>query len=128
MGFEKIIRGGKSKSGRGWVVKPRQTCHCSLCSQTRVLVYESNSRSSELPYVEIKLIVVLVSEEVVVMGVDSKLPICPAEILFDQITTGIFPADNFEEGVNTWEAKGEKFVKVCFFRNAFVDGGSSRKS
>ena len=35
---------------------------------------------------KIKLIVMLVSEEVV--GVNSKLPTCPAESLLEQMTTG----------------------------------------
>ena len=98
-GFKNLIQGVERESGRGYVVSPTEMDNIVCAVKPKFLVHEIISRSSAQTHdscrmqtkqwgdVEIKLIVMLVSEEVVDMGVKSKLPTCPAEILLEQMTT-----------------------------------------
>lgn len=54
-----------------------------------------------------------------------QLVVSPAEVCLENVAARTFTADNFDEGVNTWEAEIERLVEVGVLWNAAIKGGTS---
>lgn len=65
----------------------------------------------------------LVAEKVIVTRINTQLAVGPAEVFLENVAARNFiQADNFDEGVDTWEVEIESLVKEGVLGNAAING------
>ena len=71
--------------------------------------------------VEVEVITVLVTQEMIVTWVDTQLAVCLTQFFLEQMTILAFLTDDIEQSIQAGEAKGERLTEVTVVWNTTVD-------